>query len=184
MKKVLVLLLLGGALAACSEEPMSPEDAFQPAMSRENAGRTVRFEDEFPATGQLIGSCGDWNVLTDYLIHSNEMILFDKAGQLVQVIARYKVVEPSVYYNDLNPSKHVHGIPAEHEIDHVFFVDGAPSLLRMGGVPVMVTIPHYGVIYGETGELVIDLNTNEVQFNAGHNDFQEQDVAALCDYLQ
>ena len=183
MRKLLAVAVLGAALAACSEQPMSPEDSFQPAMSKENAGLTVRFEDEWTTEGQLIGSCGDWDVLTDYVVHLKWMQRLDKAGRPVQEIARVKAVEPSVYYNSSDPTKMVHGIPAEHEIDHWSIVDGAPSLLRIGGVPFMITIPHYGVIFAETGALVIDFNTGEV-FNAGHNDWNEQDVAALCNYLQ
>jgi hypothetical protein len=73
----------------------------------------------------------------------------------------------------------VTGGPAEAE--NARFVGG---YLYLSGPSWKIRVPGYGLIFAETGRGVKDLQTGEFVFNSGHNQFLEQDLAALCAYLK
>jgi len=50
-------------------------------------------------------------------------------------------------------------------------------------------VPGYGLIWAETGQFVLQCDPYtfancQLVFNAGHNQFWDQDLAALCDFLK
>jgi hypothetical protein len=180
------LALLLGLAAGCNDvtAPDPPGDpGLQPAMASAEAARTVRIEGSNSATGALVGSCGDFDVLTDWTTVMKGTVRFDKAGQLAQVVVWNSVIGSAVYYNSMDPTKQVLGIPGEKEIIRETFVDGQASKLYIGGTSWSITIPHYGPIFFNTGLIVIDLNTGELLHSSGPK-AGEEDLAALCAYLQ
>ena len=46
-----------------------------------------------------------------------------------------------------------------------------------------IKLPGYGMIFHETGRTVFDLATFTIQRDTGHNQFNDQDFAALCEAL-
>jgi hypothetical protein len=67
--------------------------------------------------------------------------------------------------------------------------DPAAGVEKVSGLLYKVRVPGYGPIFMETGALVYQCEpwTWEncvLVSNAGHNQFADQDLAALCEYLK
>jgi hypothetical protein len=56
-------------------------------------------------TGVLVGSCGSFDVLTDYTAIASGTIRYDKTGTIVETIQHYNLIGESIYYNSTNRSK-------------------------------------------------------------------------------
>ena len=130
--------------------------------------------------GLVIGDCGSFEVLSDFVALIGGTALYDKSGLLVQEVSHYLIGE-SVYYNSTDPTKSVVGGPAESENDRI---DWASGFYYGTGPSYKVRVPGHGVIFMETGHWVANMNTGEYVFNSGQNQFVDGDVAALCDYLK
>jgi hypothetical protein len=144
-------------------------------------GRTEHVEKyTIEVEGQDLGSCGDFNVWTDYVVLVHEVWLFDKDGQPVKAVNRYKAIGQSLYYNSNDRDLFLLGAPGETEIDHIDVEDGTISIT---GIPFKIRVPGYGPIYYETGRVILDLNTGEWLNNTGHNQFVDQDLEAVCKCL-
>ncbi len=150
------------------------------AFSQDN-GRTQKFSFPLTITGYLMGHCGNFDVLTDYVILLSGTILYDKSGVPVQQIQKIRTLGESVYYNSTDPDKSVLGGPAEVEQDRIDLVKG---LIYLSGPSFKVRVPGYGLIFAQIGLSVYDLNTGQLLFNSGLNQLGDQDVAALCNYLK
>jgi hypothetical protein len=151
-------------------------------------GRVEHWEETFTVDGQFMGPCGDFVILSRYSAHAAYTDLYAKDGQLVQTIARVQGMGRSVYFlaesvdnkvplND----KVVMGVPHETEVDRWEYLE---NLIYVKGSIFQATLPHYGRIFSQTGLVVLDMTTFEPLFTSGHNQYLEQDVAALCDYLK
>jgi hypothetical protein len=143
-------------------------------------GRSEKFT--FGPTGVAafpVGSCGTFDVLADWVFLLTGNLVYDKSGQVKNDIEHYRVIGESLYYNSTNADKAVTGGPAEAE--NVRFVGG---YLYFSGPSWKIRVPGYGLIFAETGHIIYDQRAKEVLFNAGHNQFVNKDLAALCDYLK
>jgi hypothetical protein len=145
--------------------------------------RTAQVNYNVPVVGQYLGSCDGFDVLTDYEVAVNFKVVFDKEGEWATGRLKAKSTAPSVYYNSEDPSHFLMGGPAEQEIDHMNYVKGTAFV---SGVMWKVTVPGYGVVYMETGRVVCDPDGWEcfLDTNTGHNQYYEQDVAAMCRILK
>ncbi len=143
--------------------------------------RTKQFSFPDTITGQLVGQCGNFDVLTDYVILVSGTMVYDKSGALVQTVRRLHTIGESMYYNSTTPEKSVSGGPGEVEVDRF---DETEGLLYISGPIFKIRVPGYGLIFAETGHLVVDLTTGQVISNSGHNQMVDQDLAALCNYLK
>ena len=143
-------------------------------------GRTEHYKYTIEVEGQDLGSCGDFNVWTDYVVLVHEVWLFDKEGQPVKAVNRYKVIGEGLYYNSKDPELFLLGAPGETEIDHL---DPETGIVSITGIPFKIRVPGYGPIYYETGRLTLDLNTWQVLFSAGHSDWADGDLEAVCKFL-
>ncbi|MBZ5613539.1 MAG: hypothetical protein LAO23_05980 [Acidobacteriia bacterium] len=150
------------------------------AFSQDNR-RTEKFSIPVTVTGALIGQCGNFDVLSDWVALLSGTILYDKSGVAVQTIQHYRLIGESIYYNSANPAKRVFGGPAEHELDRI---DGTTGIVYVSGPSFKIRVPGYGLIFAETGHLVFDETTGQLLFNSGHNQFYGQDLAAVCNYLK
>jgi hypothetical protein len=150
------------------------------AFSQVN-GRTEKFAFPVTQTGVLVGSCGNFNVLTDFVALISGTIVYDKSGAAVQTIRHFRIIGESIYYNSANPDKAVLGGPGENEQQKF---DWAAGTVSLSGPSYKIRVPGYGLIFAETGHAVVDLTTEQFLFNSGHNQFVDQDLAALCNYLK
>ena len=82
-------------------------------------------------------------------------------------------------YNADQPAIFVSGGPAEIE-NLRFDLTNSPPTLAITGVSFKVTLPGESVIFHEAGRLILNLETEEILFQAGPKDVEDGDVAALC----
>lgn len=150
------------------------------AFSQDNR-RTEKFSIPVTVTGALVGQCGNFDVLNDFVALLSGTIIYDKSGVAVQTIQHYRLIGESIYYNSANPAKRVLGGPAEHELDRIDLTTG---IVYVSGPSFKIRVPGYGLIFAETGHLVFDETTGQLLFNVGHNQFYDQDLAALCNNLK
>lgn len=147
--------------------------------------RTERGSDSFPVVGLLIGSCGDFEIWSDFVVTMSWMNRYDRSGQWMQQNLRIRI-GPRVYYNASNPEKVVAGGPSELANERW---DPATGIVKGTGPTNKVHVPGYGNIFSENGsytwqcEPVTFANCQLVR-NVGPNQFAEQDLAELCDYLR
>jgi hypothetical protein len=133
--------------------------------------------------GYPVGHCadGDFDVLTDYVFLMTGVVRYDKSGQPVADRYQFKLLGESVYYNSTDPEKSVPGGPGEVENKRL---DPKTGYWAGSGLSFKIRIPGYGLIFAETGHFVYDASAGEFVFQSGHNQFADQDLAALCDYLK
>jgi hypothetical protein len=143
-------------------------------------GRTEHYKYTIEVEGQDLGSCGGFNVFSDYVVLVHEVWLLDKEGQPVRAVNRYKSIGEAIYYNSNDPELFLQGGPGEIEIDRIDLREGT---LSISGIPIKIRVPGYGAIFYETGHIVIDLNTGEMLSNTGHNQVVDADLEALCKCL-
>ncbi len=143
--------------------------------------RTEKFAFPYNQTGFFVGQCGTFDVLTDFTSLITGINVYDKSGQFVELIQHIRVIGESRYYNSTDPAKEVLGGPGERENDRF---DAATGLIYVSGPVFKIRIPGYGLIFAETGHAVIDANTGQFLFNSGHNQWADQDLAAVCNYLK
>jgi hypothetical protein len=154
-------------------------------------GRMDKFDFTFAVPHQPMGPCGDAVIYGTYEIDGKEMDRYDKRGQLIQAVAQYRTVQPTIYwlgtpdpgFERIPNTNVVMGVAGEVEIDRLDFATG--RLYAQGSI-FQATVPGYGRIFSETGHGVMDMNATPWAnlVNRGHNDYWEQDLAALCDYLR
>jgi hypothetical protein len=148
--------------------------------------RTVKGSVEGSGT-DFVGQCQGFSVQTDYNFRFIFILYYDKNGELVKERAQFKVIGESVYYNSTNLNKAVSGGPGE--VANQTF-DTATGQVRIRGMLYKVRIPGYGLVFAESGEEIWQCDdpytfTNCVMVkDTGHNQLNEQDIAALCDYLK
>lgn len=90
-------------------------------------------------------------------------------------------------YNESNPGLYVDGVPGgkwNRKWTGVAF-DSNPIEMD---VQLMLTIPHYGVIYRDAGRVEIDWDRFEPVIHVGHWDWDifdgfDEDIIALCSVL-
>ncbi len=146
-------------------------------------GRTERFSFPIIGTGEYAASCGDFDLLSDFVLLARGVVLLDKDGQPVREVDRYKIIGQGVLYNSTDPDLFLLSGPGEIEIDHIDYGNG---ILSITGIPFKFKVPGYGSIFYETGRIVIDgtnLYTGEWLSNTGHNQWADADIEALCKLL-
>lgn len=88
-------------------------------------------------------------------------------------------------YNSGNPDLYMDGVPGG-KWNRKWTGTAFETNPIETGVQLMLTIPHYGVIFRDVGRIEIDINTGEVIVYTGHwddIDGYDEDLVALCDVL-
>ena len=132
----------------------------------------------FDYTGFIIGDCGSFLILNDAVAEGFYIEHFDTAGNTTHVNQHIKYSQ-SIYYNSENTAVSLYGGPAELENDRFDFT-GDQAVLAVSGVLFKITVPGHGVIFHEAGRTIFDYLTGDLLWQAGPNDFTEENVAALC----
>ena len=175
---VAIAILIAGGMTFAQEQGKGQQGLMQ----------KVEYVWEQP--GLVIGPCGNAVIVTRFRVAATEIYHYAKGDSInpVSLVASYRSIEPSLYYlGNASSEKHepipgtktAMGVPGETEIDHVDFVKG---IFKGQGSIFQVTVPGYGRLFSETGHQVADLAYNWLS-NRGQNDFWEQHLEPLCDYL-
>ena len=125
-------------------------------------------------TGFFVGDCGDFNVLLDFTIQGHVTVNFDQDGVLVAAQQHLEFPNDK-YYNSVNPDIFFTGNAVQNE--HFDLVSG---VVATTGLHFNLTIPGHGVVFHQVGQIIFDLATGDVLFQAGPADFEDDDIAALC----
>ncbi len=129
---------------------------------------------EFP-----VGDCGEFQILNDGVFEGFFIVHFDQAGNVTHVNQHIKFSQ-SIYKNSEDPTIFLEGGPGELENDRFDFTGDQP-VVAISGVQFKITVPGHGVIFHQVGRTIF-LNEPpfDILFQAGPNDFTEENVAALC----
>lgn len=144
--------------------------------------RAQPFKYEVPLQDIEVTSCGDFVIHEMYSESGNGVIIYDENGEQVKTILNTDFRGTNIYYNFDNPEYFIKGSPGEGQNMRFNYENG---ILSMSGVFNKIIIPGYGPILMETGLTVWDLDTGEMLFNTGRNQYlNDGDFEALCDYLR
>lgn len=130
--------------------------------------------------GATVGSCGTFDILSDWTALIHITLHFDTDGNLVRTQNQYRLIGQSRYYNSTDPDVSLLGGPGEVQ---ACSFDVASNIFSYSGNVWKVRLPGYGMIFHETGKTVINLTTNTILRDTGQNQFNDQDFAALCEAL-
>ena len=152
-------------------------------MSAANAGRPTKLAlGPLQFDGQLVGSCGDFDILTDYSVHAILMFYYDAAGNEVRITRKLFVDNGNaIYYNSEEPSYWLPGDNGAREVDTLNVVNGT---VTSTATTFKITLRGHGVIFINAGRIVYNADTGEVLFQAGPLDYFNADFDALCAALR
>ena len=139
--------------------------------------------ESFQVTGELVGDCGDFLVLSDYRVEETERRYFNSDGTLNRIMFDMEFPD-GIYYNSNDPSYWLPG-KAEHRQVWYHFKDGVAYDAVVVGPTYRVVAPGYGVVLIDTGRFVFDLTLGEITFSAGpHDVIISGDFDAICAALR
>lgn len=132
--------------------------------------------------GIPVGNCGDFNILTDYTVHSEFTLFYDNEGTPIRLTRKVFVENgTSIYYNSNDPSYWLAGGPGERELNQFDLTTG---IVATTGVSYKVVLPGSGVIFINAGRIVMNVATREIYFEAGQTQWYDGDFEALCSALR
>jgi len=123
--------------------------------------------------------CGDFWILDDTIVRVAWADFYDKEGNWVRSSAKYSF-DDELFHEDFPDGIRLTG---NAQVNHQWYVeDNEIAAHRVTGLPIGITVPGYGALFFEAGQLLfVD---GELVFVAGKNkDFNQQDVDAICDYF-
>jgi hypothetical protein len=133
----------------------------------------VRLE---PETGtELIAECGEFDVLTDFVVDGQSTIFFDSAGNPDYARVHLRFVD--FFYN----SETGEGF-TEHEHSNTLLDLPSGEEVTSSGVSYRVTVPGEGVVLLEAGRLEFN-EAGGIVFVAGPHQVLSQDTDKLCEAL-
>jgi hypothetical protein len=145
------------------------------------AGKPEKVNFSFPDTGFLIAECDGFDVLSDSTIEGFFILKRDDDGNVVSVRDHQAFVD-DVWYNSTNPDIKINAGPGQVENRSFDLVGDPPTLVVTGG-GVRATVPGLGVVFLDTGFILLDLTTEEIVRAAGPKDFNEGNAELLCSLL-
>ena len=129
-----------------------------------------------PETGtELIAECGEFDVLTDFVVDGQSTIFFDSDGNPDYARVHLRFVD--FFYN----SETGEGF-TEHEHSNTLLDLPSGEEVTSSGVSYRVTVPGEGVVLLEAGRLEFN-EAGEVVFVAGPHQVLSQDTDKLCEAL-
>jgi hypothetical protein len=128
--------------------------------------------------GQYVGGCDTFSILTDYTYGGHVIVHYDQGGNVTKVFQHYSFTEVT-YYNSNFPEVLVRGGPGETQNSRFIYTGDSPFAV-LGGPTYKITLPGEGVIFHQTGRLVVDLSTFEIIVQTGPSDFLDGNFDALC----
>jgi hypothetical protein len=139
----------------------------------ESTPAQVRLE---PETGtDFIAECGEFDVLTDFVVDGHSTIFFDSDGNPDYARAHLRFVD--FYYN----SETGEGF-TEHEHSNTLIDLPSGDEVTSTDVSYRVTVPGEGVVLLEAGRVEFN-EAGEIVFVAGPHQLLSQDTDKLCEAL-
>jgi hypothetical protein len=122
-----------------------------------------------------IAECGEFDVLTDFVVDGHSTIFFDSAGNPDYARVHLRFVD--FFYN----SETREGF-TEHEHSNTLLDLPSGEEVTSSGVSYRVTVPGEGVVLLEAGRVEFN-EAGEVVFVAGPHQVLGQDFDKLCEAL-
>ena len=133
----------------------------------------VRLE---PETGtDLIAECGEFDVLTDFVVDGQSTIFFDSDGNPDYARVHLRFVD---FYSNSETGEGF----SEHEHSNTLLDLPSGEEVTSSGVSYRVTVPGEGVVLLEAGRLEFN-EAGEIVFVAGPHQVLSQDTDKLCEAL-
>lgn len=132
----------------------------------------------FDSVGVPVADCNDFQVLADWTNEGFYTLFFDSDGIPIRINFHVHRAE-IIYYNSLDPSKYLTGMPYAPQNERQYFVDGT-RLGAIHGLLFKVVIPGEGTIFADVGRVIYDWNTGDVIVQSGPHDFFDGNGEGLC----
>lgn len=132
-------------------------------------------------SGFKIVECDGFDVLSDSTLEGFFLLYFDRDGNLVSAREHIRFVD-DVWYNSEHPEISIDAGPSQVENLQYDFLGDPPTIL-IAGLQAKVTLPGYGVVFQEAGNIVVDLNTDEVIRSRGPSDLTDGNGEVICPLL-
>jgi hypothetical protein len=117
----------------------------------------------------------DFTITAEFQIRRSVTDFYDNSGTLLREVVHVTFVGSET--NDVNGKS----VPVNGQRHIVFdFVNGT---ITETGVLRHVTVQGQGIILHESGRVVVDLETEELLFEAGPKELFQGDLTALCEVL-
>ncbi len=123
--------------------------------------------------------CGDFLILDDVLVDASWREFYDKDGNFVRAAERY-TFDDDLYHEDFPDGIHLYGKALGN---HQYFLKDGALWHKVTGAEVKITVPGYGHMFFEAGQLMfVD---GELEFVAGKNhNYSRDETDAICDYFR
>jgi len=140
----------------------------------ESTPALVRLE---PETGtELIAECGDFQVLTDFVVDGQSTIFFDSDGNPDYARVHLRFVD-FFYRSDTGEGF------TEHDHSNTLIDLPSGNEVTSSGVSYRVTVPGEGVVLLQAGTIKFDQAENPTFVAGPHQVFPESDTQKLCEAL-
>ena len=137
---------------------------------------------EYSVVGEWIADCDGFNVLADSDQKLVERFFYDNDGNVKKIQYHWSATN-GIVYNSEHPERWLPEGP-----DHImYYVTPNSPYLTQAGLALHVTVPGYGIIGINAGRIILladgPISEWEVIWEKGQNDFFNQELDALCEYL-
>lgn len=135
------------------------------------------WSDFFPAEEFI--DCSDFWILDNIQVDASWREFYDKDGNFVRAAERYRF-DDDLYHEDFPGGIHLYGKALGN---HQYFLKDGELWHRVTGAEVKITVPGYGHMFFEAGQLI--LVDEEIVFIAGNNhNYVRDETDAICDYFR
>jgi hypothetical protein len=132
-----------------------------------------------PEDPRVIGDCGDFQVINDFVLNFRTKLFFDENGELVRIVEQINGTD--TFVNSAT------GKNLTSRFQNTEHIDATAQTITVTGVIGRLTVPGSGAVLLDVGRIVIDLAEEEpkVTFQAGpHQLVEGDDLPELCAALR
>lgn len=123
--------------------------------------------------------CGDFSILTDFLMDYSWRDFYDKDGNWVRSAVQLTFYD-DLFRHDFPDGIHLYGKARANE-QH--FSEGDESRVKVTGTQVAITVPGYGHMFFDAGQFILVDGELEVIRGKNHN-YLRDETDAICDYFR
>jgi len=167
MRRILLLITVAAMMAAMLATMADSAAATKPLVEE----GTIT-----PDEPVVIGDCGDFQVLDDFVLNFSAKLFFNENGELVRVVEQIRGTD--TFINSETGKEFTSRFQNTEHIDLTEEPERAVT-----GVQGLLTVPGSGAVLLNVGRIVTNLETDEVTFQAGPHQLVEGDLAGLCEAL-
>ena len=123
--------------------------------------------------------CGDFRILDDLLMDYSWRDFYDKDGNWVRSAVRF-TFNDDLYHEDFPDGIHLYG---KAQVNQQHFFEDDELWEKNTGTQVRITVPGYGHMFFDAGQLIFVDNELEVIRGNNHNYIRDE-TDAICDYFR